>query len=285
MESAAVLRSFHCSLGTVAQLQSGIDKSYVVPMCNASSKKSSVVQGLSGGGRILFTPVVRKGGYVPCAKSSETTLAVTPDVASTEKTGVPSAFFPTGFEELVLEICDETEIAEVKLKIGDFEMNLRRNIGSPVTPAPVASHSVPAAAPIKPAAESAPAVSSSSSKSASKSPPEKPSPFQNLSSEKSAKLAALEASGTTGYVLVSSPSVGSFRTGRTVKGKKQPPICKAGDVIKEGQIIGYLDQFGSELPMRSDVAGEVIKLLYSDGEAIGYGDPLLAVLPSFHGIK
>lgn len=56
-------------------------------------------------------------------------------------------------------------------------------------------------------------------------------------------------------------------------------------MIEEGQVIGFLDQFGTQLPVKSDVAGEVLKVLYSDGEAVGYGDPLIAVLPSFPGIK
>lgn len=263
MESSAVLRSFHCT----------------IPHTQHS--------GLSGrSGKLFFSPQIRKGVFIPSTKALETTLtsAITDVNSSPPKKNGNAAVFPNGFEELVLEICDETEIAELKLKIGEFEMNLRRNIGSSITPMPVVSQSLPTAAPSQKAIESVPAASSTSV-SSSKSPPKKTSPFINVSSEISAKLASLAASGSNGYVLVSSPTVGSFRTGRTVKGKKQPPVCKVGDVIKEGQIIGYLDQFGSELPLRSDVAGEVIKLLYSDGEAIGYGDPLLAVLPSFQGIK
>ncbi|PNX78799.1 biotin/lipoyl attachment domain-containing protein, partial [Trifolium pratense] len=58
-----------------------------------------------------------------------------------------------------------------------------------------------------------------------------------------------------------------------------------GDVIKEGQVIGYIDQFAAGLPIKSDVAGEVLKLLVEDGDPVGYGDPLIAVLPSFHDIK
>lgn len=30
-------------------------------------------------------------------------------------------------------------------------------------------------------------------------------------------------------------------------------------------MIGFLDQFGTELPVKSDVAGEVLKLLFDDG--------------------
>ncbi|THG10156.1 hypothetical protein TEA_002995 [Camellia sinensis var. sinensis] len=54
---------------------------------------------------------------------------------------------------------------------------------------------------------------------------------------------------------------------------------------REGQVIGFVDQFGTELPVKSDVAGEVLKLLFNDGEAVGYADPLISVLPSFHRIK
>ncbi|KAF5184907.1 biotin/lipoyl attachment domain-containing protein [Thalictrum thalictroides] len=289
MDSAVVLRSFHCSVGTVTHVQSTIEKPGMIPMCNVTLKKPSFSRGLSGRGK-LFSPVIRKGVLVPCVKAPETTIAATPEASldssqgATEKKNGLTAMFPSGFEELVLEVCDETDVAELKLKIGDFEMNLKRNIGAITSPAPVVSHSVPAAVPSKPTVESA-SASSSSSATPSKSSPEKTSPFKNVSSEKSIKLASLEASGSNGYVIVSSPSVGSFRTGRTLKGKKQPPLCKVGDLVKEGQIIGYLDQFGSELPLRSDVSGEVLKLLYSDGEAIGYGDPLMAVLPSFHGIR
>ncbi|GMN41215.1 hypothetical protein TIFTF001_010445 [Ficus carica] len=163
--------------------------------------------------------------------------------------------------------------------VGDFEMNLKRNVGATVAPLSHISPTSPPPIPTKPMVESAPAALPPSPP---KTSPQNTSPFANVSLVKSSKLAALEASGSNAYVLVSSPTVGSFRRGRTVKGKKQPPICKEGDVIKEGQVIGYVDQFGTELPVKSDVGGEVLKVLFTEGEAVGYGDPLIAVLPSFH---
>lgn len=33
-----------------------------------------------------------------------------------------------------------------------------------------------------------------------------------------------------------------------------------GDVIKEGQIIGFLDQFGTELPVRVSLSGKSVLL-------------------------
>ncbi|PON83260.1 Lipoamide Acyltransferase [Trema orientale] len=269
MESSAVLRSFNCSAGTITHTRSFLEKPGTVPACNVRNfiPNRACSQSLTIGGRI------------------DTDEAVSLDCipqGSLEKTP-RSATFPSGFEALMLEVCDETEVAELKLKVGDFEMHLKRNIGATKAPLSSISPISPPPIPTKPMVESGPATPPPPS--APKTSPQNTSPFANVSLVKSSKLAALEASGSNTYVLVSSPTVGSFRRGRTVKGKKQPPICKEGDVIKEGQVIGYVDQFGTELPVKSDVGGEVLKVLFADGEAVGYGDPLIAVLPSFHGIK
>ncbi|XAR65987.1 hypothetical protein NMG60_11012018 [Bertholletia excelsa] len=292
MESAAVLRSFNYPVGTVLHMRSVIQRPCTVALNNKTSwpiTSKSQVQGLAVGGKLIPSPRKGEGLIVSCVKTSDTVISANTDVpsdsqpqGSLEKNALHrSTTFPNGFEELVLQVCDETEVAELKLKIGDFQMHLKRNIGATKFPTPVVSPTSPPI-PSEPMIESTPA---SSPPTPPKPSTEKVSPFTNVPMEKSAKLAALEASGSSGYVLVSSPTVGSFRRGRTVKGKTQPPICKQGDVIKEGQVIGYLDQFGTELPVKSDVAGEVLEILFDDGEAVGYGDPLIAVLPSFHDIK
>ncbi|KAL3524018.1 hypothetical protein ACH5RR_016852 [Cinchona calisaya] len=298
MDSTAVLRSFHC---ITCPLKSVIDKPGVVSMNNVgfSSFSKSHVQGLAYGGRLISSPNKLGGVIVSCVKDSKAPVtdksddlghsngAVMSDSiqnGSAPKSSIRRATFPNGFEALVTKVCDDTEIAELKVKVGDFEMHLKRNIEPPKPPTPVESPTVAPPIPSKPMNESvlAPAPAPPAPPKAST---EKVSPFTNVLAEKSAKLTALEASGSNGYVLVSSPAVGSFLRGRTLKGKKQPPILKEGDVIKEGQTIGFLDQFGTELPIRSDVAGEVLKILYNDGEAVGYGDPIVAVLPSFHDVK
>ncbi|KAJ4978711.1 hypothetical protein NE237_009491 [Protea cynaroides] len=288
MESAAVLRSCYGSLGDITHVQSLHDRAGGFPIYNASSNKSSFSNGWTFGGR-LISSVNRKATLIPCIKASGSTIAATSDVSSNscsqeplQRENLHGATFPNGFEALIMEVCDETNVAELKLKVGDFEMHLKRNIEATKPSTAVISPSTPPPIPSEPMVESAPVSSPASPPKSSAKPI---SPFKFFSSEKSSKLAALEASGSNAYVLVTSPAVGSFRRGRTVKGKKQPPICKEGDLIKEGQTIGFLDQFGSELPVKSDVAGEVLKLLYNEGEAVGYGDPVVAVLPSFHDIK
>lgn len=259
MESSIALQSFHCKM---------------------------YGQRLTVNRKLMSYPVKRNVGLVSCVKAPEAAATAKSDggagQGSLEKSKLRSATFPNGFEALVLEVCDETEVAELKLKVGDFEMHLRRNVGATKAPMSNISPTEPPPIPTKPMDVSSPVAPPPSPP---KSSTEKSTPFKNVSFGKSSKLAALEASGATGYVLVASPTVGSFRRNRTVKGKRQPPIFKEGDLIKEGQVIGYLDQFGTELPVKSDVAGEVLKLLFDDGDAVGYGDPLIAVLPSFHGIS
>ncbi|KAL2541816.1 hypothetical protein Adt_02794 [Abeliophyllum distichum] len=250
MESAAVLRSFNYSVSTSSHLKSVFERPGTV---------TSISNGEPNG---AISSDSHKNGVVE-KKSSQ-------------------AMFPNGFEALLTEVCEETKIAELKVKFGGFQMHMKRNIQIAPTPAPIVSPTSAPPVPSKPMNESAPAASPPSPP---KSSAEKINPFANVSASKATKLAALEASGSSGYVILSSPQVGSFRRAKTLKGKKQPPACKEGDVIKEGQIVGFLDQFGTELPVRSDVAGEVLKILYDDGEAVGYGDPLVAVLPSFHGIQ
>ncbi|KAL3581707.1 hypothetical protein D5086_016039 [Populus alba] len=260
MESSVLLRSFQCNL--LAQGQS-----------------------LTVGRKLISYPSKRNLRLVSCVKTSEAPAIAKSDdgnkQGSLENNSLRNATFPNGFEALVLEVCDETEIAELKLKVGDFEMHLKRNVGA--AKAPLISSTPLPPIPTPPMEVSA-AVSPSPSPS--KSSVEKSTPFTNVSFGKSSKLAALEASGASGYVLVASPTVGSFRRNRTVKGKKQPPICKEGDVIKEGQVIGYLDQFGTELPVKSDVAGEVLKLLFNDGGVLlSLHNVGILVLECFHQAK
>ncbi|KAL4325367.1 hypothetical protein GQ457_11G009650 [Hibiscus cannabinus] len=291
MESSAALRSFHYSVGAVPQANCSLERPITFRMssgCWQNSRKSCD-PGLMVGGK-NNSSTRRTAILTASAKTSEATVTAKPNDTTSqgplEKKSPQNATFPNGFEALVLEVCDETEIAELKMKIGDFEMHLKRNVGGTKAPMSIISPTTAPPIPSEPMNETAVATAPPPPPPSPPKPsPEKPAPFKNGSFGKSSKLAALEASGSSNYVLVTSPIVGTFRRGRTIKGKRQPPICKEGDLIKEGQLIGFLDQFGTELPVKSDMAGEVLKILFNDGDAVGYGDPLIAVLPSFHGIN
>ncbi|XP_031497245.1 uncharacterized protein LOC116262230 isoform X2 [Nymphaea colorata] len=284
MEASAALSSAQGFCGTKVRPFSFYGMSSVRYTVNVWSHNSSQ----RFGGSLISSTMNNKSAFLLPIKASETSQGVTSDSISEKsiegqnKRNLNKTTFPSGFEALMLEVCDETNIAELKLKVGNFEMHLKRDIASARAPShivsPVTVPPIPSEPMVDSGAPSPPATPEKSS-------PSSANPFAKAPPAKASKLAALNGIGTNAYVLVHSPTVGSFRRGRTIKGKKQAPICKEGDTIKEGQVIGYLDQFGTELPVKSDVAGEVIKLLYKEGEPVGYGDPLIAVLPSFHDIQ
>ncbi|KAH7666783.1 Biotin/lipoyl attachment domain-containing protein [Dioscorea alata] len=294
MGTTPTLRSLHGALWGTPQMQFSIDKPVGAPLQTCSFRNESffktsfLCQSLRSSNinkRMLLLPYVKASAAESDLASNADSLTKS-EQSSSAGENVQKSAFPNGFERLILELCDETTVAELKLKIGGFEMYVRRGISSSNAQIPtIPPNALPVQAPpipSKPMSELGPLAPPAVPQ---KSPRTPSSPFINVPSAKDAKLAALEDSGVKTYVLVASPTVGSFRRARTLKGKRQPPSCKEGDMIKDGQVIGYLDQFGNELPIRSDVAGEVLKILYQDGEAVGYGDPLIAVLPAFPGIN
>lgn len=83
-------------------------------------------------------------------------------------------------------------------------MHLKRNVGA--TKAPMSNIS-PTTAPSIPTEPMNEAAAATPPPSPPKPSPEKPSPFKSSAFGKSSKLAALEASGSSNYILVPSPVV------------------------------------------------------------------------------
>ncbi|KAE9588833.1 hypothetical protein Lalb_Chr22g0359761 [Lupinus albus] len=110
-----------------------------------------------------------------CAKTVEpintTNSDASLDSIQNESLKKNPATFPNGFEALVMDVCDETQIAELKVKVGEFEMHLTKlpvsNI-SPTAPPPV---------PTEPVVELKPATPPPSPL---KSSSEKTKPFVNV---------------------------------------------------------------------------------------------------------
>uniref|UniRef100_A0A5B7AMQ0 Lipoyl-binding domain-containing protein n=1 Tax=Davidia involucrata TaxID=16924 RepID=A0A5B7AMQ0_DAVIN len=189
--------------------------------------------------------------------------------------GTISQLIPNAYEveSLLTEICDTTSIAEFELKFSGFRLYVKRDlIGMNKPPPPPISAPVSVNTTIK-----APDLNGSvSSPSLAITKPE-PSlgGIQTF----------LDKAADEGLLILQSPRVGYFRRSRTIKGKRAPPSCKEKQMVKEGQVLCYIEQLGGELPIESDVSGEVIKILREDGDPVGYGDALIEILPSFPGIK
>ncbi|CAA7013741.1 unnamed protein product [Microthlaspi erraticum] len=177
-------------------------------------------------------------------------------------------------EALINEITESPSIAEFELKLGGFRLYVARKLAES-SPPPQQIPSVVATSAASEGVNTNGSATSSSlaiSKSPSSSSGDRPQTRANKAADE-------------GLVLLQSPTVGYFRRSKTVKGKRLPTICKEKDIVKEGQVLCYIEQLGGQIPVESDVSGEIVKILREDGEPVGYDDALISVLPSFPGIK
>lgn len=143
----------------------------------------------------------------------------------------------------LVEFLKEQQVAEFDLDRGDLKIRLK--FAQPA--APVVAHVLPAAptptAAAQPAAVPAAAVA----------PP--PAEDANLH-------------------IVKSPIVGTFY-GSPSPGA--PPFVSPGDRVEKGTIVGIVEAMKLMNEIESDAAGEVVKCLVTNGQAIEYGQPLFAV--------
>jgi acetyl-CoA carboxylase biotin carboxyl carrier protein len=89
-----------------------------------------------------------------------------------------------------------------------------------------------------------------------------------------AAAAAPAADADAGLHVVKSPIVGTFY------GSPSPgasPFVAPGDHVEKGQVIGIIEAMKLMNEIESDVAGEVVKCLVSNGQAIEFGQPLFSV--------
>ncbi|KAI8544353.1 hypothetical protein RHMOL_Rhmol08G0290000 [Rhododendron molle] len=191
---------------------------------------------------------------IECRCSSETEPVTNSEDDSEEAKCTTSQLIPNSYELecLLNQICDTSSIAEIELKLGGFRLYVLRDLTGKSKP-----ESPPISAPV------------------------------NMS-------ATVEAPDQNGYV--SSPSLAISKPMSSSNGVQSLldravdeglAILKAprGQTVKEGKVVCFIEQFGGVLPVVCDTSGEVIKILREDGEAVGYGDALMAILPSFPGIK
>jgi acetyl-CoA carboxylase biotin carboxyl carrier protein len=57
------------------------------------------------------------------------------------------------------------------------------------------------------------------------------------------------------------------------------PFVVVGDLVEPGQQVGILEAMKLMTPVKADLCGRIAGILVADGEAVEYGQPLLAVEP------
>ncbi|MEO2194394.1 MAG: biotin/lipoyl-containing protein [bacterium] len=162
-------------------------------------------------------------------------------------------------ETLLNILCEETDIAEIELKLDGFKMKVRRSTQGlaatavPAAPAPVAVVSAPAA--------SSPAVEYDSD--------------SDVETDMD----------TIAQIPVKAPKVGVMRRGRYLKGKQigKGAVVEVGATVKKGQPLCYIEQLGTFWPVESPQAGEVGVFLVDEGEAVEYLEEIVDIAPFFGG--
>jgi acetyl-CoA carboxylase biotin carboxyl carrier protein len=147
----------------------------------------------------------------------------------------------------LIEFLIEKDIAEFELERGDVKVKIKRAGEHAAPPArvemPYAAVTVPQAG--------APAVVSS----AAAPPPVEAVPAEELH-------------------IVKSPIVGTFYEAPS---PGAPPFVKVGDTVEVGQVLCIVEAMKLLNEIESDVAGEIIKKMGSNGQPIEYGQELFAI--------
>jgi acetyl-CoA carboxylase biotin carboxyl carrier protein len=154
----------------------------------------------------------------------------------------------------LIEFLEEKNIAEFELERGDVKVRIRRAGEHPVAH-PQGEPRFYAVAPAQAAGPEigmAPVVAASAPAA----------PAQPVAEE--------------GLHMVKSPIVGTFYEAPS---PGAPPFVKPGDQVEVGQVLCIVEAMKLLNEIESDVAGEIVKKLASNGQPIEYGQDLFVIRP------
>jgi acetyl-CoA carboxylase biotin carboxyl carrier protein len=150
----------------------------------------------------------------------------------------------------LIEFLIEKDVAEFELERGDVKVRIKRGQVAALyapAPSPMASHFPPASSVLAAGAHAAAATSAGSA------------PAEAAEEE---------------LHLVKSPIVGTYYESPS---PGSPPFVKPGDAVSQGQVLCIVEAMKLMNEIESDVTGEVVKILVSNGQPVEYGQPLFSV--------
>jgi acetyl-CoA carboxylase biotin carboxyl carrier protein len=155
----------------------------------------------------------------------------------------------------LIEFLIEKDISEFELERGDVKVKIKRGGKHAASlQAEPRVFAVPAALPVTEVA-AVPSVTAAGATGATA--PAKEAPPEQLHT-------------------VKSPIVGTFYEAPS---PGAPPFVKVGDLVEVGQVLCIVEAMKLLNEIESDVAGEVVKKLASNGQPIEYGQELFAIRP------
>jgi len=154
----------------------------------------------------------------------------------------------------LIEFLIEKDIAEFELERGDVKVKIKRAGEHTV----VHSHAEPRFYAVPPVAS--PVVEMAAAPAAA--PPAAAAPATPAPEE--------------GLHALKSPIVGTFYEAPS---PGAPPFVKVGDTVEVGQVLCIVEAMKLLNEIESDVAGEIVKKLASNGQPIEYGQELFSIRP------
>ena len=146
----------------------------------------------------------------------------------------------------LLQIFDESGVAEMEVQRGDNRLRLRR---APMVHE-LTSHSAPAAAHIHaPAPAPAPAPAAAAQKGSAPDP---------------------------SHTLIKSPIVGTYYDAPS---PEAGPFVKVGDVVEPGQVLCIIESMKLMNEIEAEIAGTLVHKLVENGRPVEYGEALFAIRP------
>ena len=172
------------------------------------------------------------------------------------------------FEELreLLQVLGQTDIAEVTLKNGDFELTVRKAIAAAASPDAIV------------VAQGGGTVMSAAGMTAAVTPAA-PAP-QAIAPPPVAEPAAPAAPATappqadTKLKEILSPMVGTFYR---APAPGEEPFVSVGDRIQSGQTVCIIEAMKLMNELEAELTGEVVELLVEDGQPVEFDQPLIRV--------
>jgi acetyl-CoA carboxylase biotin carboxyl carrier protein len=153
----------------------------------------------------------------------------------------------------LIDFLAERNISEFELERGDFKVRVKRGVDAHTAVAIQQSH---------PGIASPVVVPTVTHTTAAPAAPAAPTPAPAAEEELHS---------------VKSPIVGTFYESPA---PGAPPFVKPGDVVRAGQVLCIIEAMKLMNEIESDVSGEVVKRLVSNGQAVEYGTPLFAIRPA-----
>ena len=152
----------------------------------------------------------------------------------------------------LIEFLEEKNIAEFELERGDVKLRIRR----------AGEHSI--------------ANAQGEPRFYAVAPAQAPAPEIGAAPVTTAPAAPVQPVAEEGLHMVKSPIVGTFYEAPS---PGAPPFVKAGDQVEVGQVLCIVEAMKLLNEIESDVAGEIVKKLASNGQPIEYGQDLFVIRP------